>query len=170
MFGNEFSRRICQWRPKIHSSPQKGILLILGGGGQRKKNWQKIRRVFFFQRRQMKCRESSEARFDKVWPWLEHCTAGNGGTQYFSKASGELGKAGCRFFSGLGLSLGIGIVFVFPFPEGACPPGERQKKPMPRPRLRPRPLKIYTQLSPTHPVQTIIIVNEAVDVDGKNWI
>ena len=43
------------------------------------------------------------------------------------KTGGGVGKAGCRFCSGLGFSLGIGIGF-FSFPWGACRPPRGRKK------------------------------------------
>ena len=119
MFGNEFSRRICCWRPKIHSSSKTGSLPIFEGGVSQKNSdanfcrkkvfrcqtWNvgdHLKRVFpkfqakrshprgvngsskcannckklWFWRQKMKCRESSETRFGKVWAWSEPCLRG----------------------------------------------------------------------------------------------
>ena len=88
--------------------------------------------------------------------------------QYFSKASGVLGKAGYRFFSGVGLSLGIGIgLFFLPLRGKACPPGEGTKTA--NVKAKAKATKKPTPRFPKYTLfTTVIIVNEDVDVDGKD--
>ena len=77
--GGHFSRRICQWRSKIHSSSKT---TRSGFDGQ---SFQKKLSDNFFRRRKMKRWESSETRFGKVWQDSEPCSRGK---RQFKNAAG----------------------------------------------------------------------------------
>ena len=72
------------------------------------------------------------------------------------QVQGGLGKARCRFCSGLGHSLGFGIGFGIVFSSWGVGMPPRMRKtmpmPMPKPRLRPRPLQNLHPAFPRPPL------------------